>query len=241
MLSSLTEPFVPLYKENIHSDSIRSAADDPVLFIDNLLQDTWLFVMDIYHQPALVRDEAFYRRGVQLVEQAQERLQVMKASETFRQDVLLAQCVLVDHVVLGSASWDDNVEWLHAPLQSVWLHTMRAAGAMENRTRQLLREVSPDMRLLALHQRVYSLGFGRFETPEVKQQYDQMLDSLNALVPAGEQPLSAALVVERRPGVRGTLLHSRLLHIGLALLVTACLAAGLHVSLSHLLQAALPG
>lgn len=206
-----------------------------------MLQDTYLFVMDIHHQPALVRDEAFYRRGVKLVEQVQETLKNTKASESFIQDVLLAQCALVDYVVLNTAEWDDNVAWLHAPLQSVYLLTMHAGESIRERTRQLLQEVAPDRRLLVLHQRVYTLGLGRAEVHEHKREFDQLLEFLNALVPEGDPLLSAPLIVECRPTVRGTLLHSRLAHITLALLVTLGLMAGLQSSLQHLLRSVLPG
>ncbi len=37
------------------------------VYIDTLLQDTYLFVMDIHHQPALVRDEGLYNRAVKLM------------------------------------------------------------------------------------------------------------------------------------------------------------------------------
>lgn len=127
------------------SHLLPPATDDSAsVYIDTLLQDTYLFVMDIRHQPALVRDEAFYHRGVKLVEQVQETLKNTKASEAFIQDVLLAQCALVDYVVLNTAEWDDNVVWLHAPLQSVYLLTMHAGENIRERTRQLLREVAPD-------------------------------------------------------------------------------------------------
>lgn len=226
-----------------HSSHLLSSAtgDDACIYIDTLLQDTYLFVMDIRHQPALVRDETFYRRGVKLVEQVQETLKNTKASEAFMQDVLLAQCALVDYVVLNTAEWDDNVAWLHAPLQSIYLLTMHAGENIRERTRQLLREIAPDRRLLVLHQRVYTLGLGRAEVHKHKQEFDQLLESLNALVPEGDPLLSAPLIVERRPTVRGTLLHSRFAHITLALLVTLGLIAGLQSSLQHLLRSVLPG
>lgn len=218
-----------------------ATSDNASAYIDALLQDTWLFVMDIYNQPERVRDEALYRRGVELVEKMQEQLNTMNESEAFRNDVLLAQCALIDHVVLNTASCDDNALWVYAPLQSVYLHTLYAGKNMNDRTRQLLREVSPDRRLLVLHQRAYALGLGRFETQQHQQAFNPVIESLNALVPKGARPLSASLIVERHPGVRGVLRYSRLVHITFALLLTAGLIAGLTSSLQHLLRSALPG
>ncbi|WP_268107950.1 DotU family type IV/VI secretion system protein [Pseudescherichia vulneris] len=223
------------------SISLFSASDTAGVYIDTLLQDTYLFVMDIYHQPALVRDEALYRRGVTLVEQVQARLQDMKTSAAFIQDVLQAQCALMDYVVLNTAEWDDNIAWLHSPLQSVYLHTLYAGKNMTERTRQLLHEVAPDMRLLVLHQRAYTLGLGHAEKHEHLQERNHLLASLNALVPEGGLPLSTPLVVQQRSTVRGTLRHSRLAHVVLALLITVGLMVGLHASLQHLLTLALPG
>lgn len=223
------------------SISSSTADDTASIYIDTLLQDTYLFVMDIYHQPALVRDEALYRRGVTLVEQVQARLQDMKASAAFIQDVLQAQCTLMDYIVLNTAEWDDNIAWLHSPLQSVYLHTLYAGKSMTERTRQLLHDVVPDMRLLVLHQRAYTLGLGHAEKDEHKRDRDQLLASLNALVPEGDRPLSAPLVVHHLSTVRATLRHSPLTHVVLALLITAGLMVGLHASLQHLLTLALPG
>lgn len=147
----------------------------------------------------------------------------------------------MDYVVLNTAGWDDNIAWLHSPLQSVYLMTLYAGKDMTERTRRLLHEVVPDRRLLVLHQRAYTLGLGHAEKGEHKRERDRLLASLNALVPDGDQPLSAPLVVQHRPTVRGTLLHSRLAHIVLALLIAIGLMEGLHASLHHLLRSALPG
>lgn len=223
------------------SVSLSSASDSASSYIDTLLQDTYLFIMDIYHLPALVRDEALYHRGVALVEQMKECLQKNMASETFIQEVLQAQCALMDYVVLNTAEWDDNLAWLHAPLQSHYLHIMHAGENMKERTRQLLREPGPDRRLLVLHQRVYTLGLGRAEQHQHKREFDQLLATLNTLVPEGDRPLSAPLVVQRRSTMQGALRHSRLVHVVLALLVTAGLTIGLHSSLQHLLRSVLPG
>ncbi len=197
--------------------------------------------MDIYHLPGLVRDEALYRRGVALVEQMKECLQQRAASEAFIQEVLQAQCALMDYVVLNTAEWDDNIAWLQTPLQSRYLHTMHAGMNMKERTRQLLREEGPDRRLLVLHQRAYTLGLGRAEQHQHKREFDQLLEALNARVPEGDGPLSAPLLVQRRGTVQGALRHSLLVHIVLALLVTAGLTIGLHSSLQHLLRSVLPG
>lgn len=223
------------------SVSLFSASDSATVYIDTLLQDTYLFLMDIYHLPGLVRDEALYRRGVALVEQMRECLQQRAASEEFMQEVLQAQCALMDYVVLNTAEWDDNIAWLQTPLQSRYLHTMHAGMNMKERTRQLLREERPDRRLLVLHQRAYALGLGRAEQHQHKREFDQLLETLNTLVPEGDGHLSASLVVQRRATVQGALRHSRLVQIFLALLVTAGLTIGLHSSLQHLLRSVLPG
>lgn len=217
---------------------------DACFYIDNLLQDTWLFVMGIYSNPAQIRDEALYRRAYRQVETVRDTLKAQKESDEFINHVLYAQCGLLDVTVMTTApSRNDNVVWQRNPLQTIFIEQLRAGEVLYERAQALLRQFSPDPRLLVLYQRVFGLGFGsgwgdRFEQRELRE---QLMGSLNALVPAGELPLSAPRVVERRPTVRGTLRHSRLAHIVLALLVTGGLIAGLQMSLHHVLQIALPG
>lgn len=229
------------------SYSLTSAsADSASIYIDTLLQDTYLFVMDIHHQPVLVRDEALYNRAMKLVETVQETLNARKESDGFIHHVIYAQCAMMDDVVLNSASSEDNYVWLRSPLQALFIKQMRAGHVMPERTRALLREAAPDPRLLVLYQRLYGMGYSlRWMeiSPDYARQENtaELTESLNALVPAGDRPLSAPLVVERRPTVRGTLYYSRMAHITLALLFTAGLIAGLQHALHLLLQTALTG
>ena len=225
---------------------LSDSRNNPAVFIDTLLQDTYLFVMDIHHQPVLVRDEALYNRAVKLVEAVQATLNAMKAPADFIHHILYVQCAMIDDVILNTASSGDNYVWLHNPLQALFLGELRAGDVIPERIKVLLRDPVPDPRLLVLYQRLLAMEYGRlwherYEEHARRASMLQQLESLNALIPEGEQPLSAPLVVERRPGVRGTLRHSRVAHITLALLVTAGLIIGLQYSLHHLLQTALPG
>ncbi|MFU0920982.1 DotU family type IV/VI secretion system protein [Kluyvera sichuanensis] len=217
-------------------------------YIDVLLQDTYLFVMTIHHQPAQVRDEALYHYAVRLVEAVQEKLKATKEHDEFINHIIYAQCAMMDDAVLNTASQLENAVWLHNPLQARFVMQMQAGEVMFERVRALLHQISPDPRLLVLYQRLFGMGFSqnwseryRDKEPDGQDKREHTLGSLNALVPDGDLPLSAPLVVERSPTVRGRLLHSRLAHILLALLVTAGLIAGLQYSLHHLLQTALPG
>ncbi|EKQ9979408.1 DotU family type IV/VI secretion system protein [Cronobacter sakazakii] len=193
-----------------HSSYFLSSASDASAYIDTLLQDTYLFVMDIHHQPALVRDEALYNRAVKLVEAVQETLKARKERDDFIHHVIYAQCAMMDDAVLNSASSEDNYVWLRNPLQALFIGQMRAGEVMPERTRALRREAAPDPRLLVLYQRLYGMGYSQrwMEiSPDhaFRENTAEHTESLNALVPAGEQPLSAALVVERHPTVRGRL------------------------------------
>ena len=214
-------------------------------YIDGLLQDTFLFVLDISNRPSQVRDEALFQRAWALVEAVQDTLKAQKESDEFINHILYAQCGLIDDVVLNTAPTSENHIWLHkhSPLQTWFVHEFRAGEALYERPRELLRRPAPDPRLLVLYQRIFAMGFGRFSAPVIRKDElrNQVMASLNALVPAGELPFSAPLVVEYRPGARRTLMRSRLFHLFVALLVTAGLWAGLQTSLHHLLQLALPG
>ncbi|WP_239981929.1 DotU family type IV/VI secretion system protein [Cronobacter sakazakii] len=173
----------------------------------------------------------------------QETLKARKERDDFIHHVIYAQCAMMDDAVLNSASSEDNYVWLRNPLQALFIGQMRAGEVMPERTRALLREAAPDPRLLVLYQRLYGMGYSQrwMEiSPDhaFRENTAELTESLNALVPAGEQPLSAALVVERHPTVRGRLLRSRMVHITLAFLLTAGLIALLQSSLQHLLQSA---
>ncbi|EOC0128681.1 hypothetical protein QMS95_02870 [Cronobacter sakazakii] len=58
-------------------------------------------MMDIHHQPALVRDEALYNRAVKLVEAVQETLKARKERDDFIHHVIYAQCAMMDDAVRG--------------------------------------------------------------------------------------------------------------------------------------------
>lgn len=63
--------------------SHNTTATDPIRFIDEMLQDTLLFVMEVNHDKILVRNEAFYRRGCTLVEQVKSRLDKMTSVSNY--------------------------------------------------------------------------------------------------------------------------------------------------------------
>ncbi|WP_330985134.1 MULTISPECIES: DotU/TssL family secretion system protein [Enterobacterales] len=220
--------------------SSDTTATDPIRLIDDLLQDTFLFVMEVNHDKGLVRDEAFYRRGCALVEDVKSRLDAMRESDDFIQQLQYAQCGLLDHSVMNSVPDADNRVWRRAPLEGAYLGTLRAGERVPEALRKLLRQTDPDMRLLVLYQRIYAFGFGRFLTG-YEDEHRQAMESLDALVPASELPQSSPLIVEHRPGVRRGLLRSRLFHtVVLAALVVA-LYCGLDYVLHNDLLSALSG
>lgn len=98
---------------------------------------------------------------------------------------------------------DDNLVWQGKPLQIVFVEELRAGEVLYERAQALLRQLSPDPRLLVLYLRVFGLGFGSGwgDRLERRDQREPLMESLNALMPAGELPLSAPLVAERRPTV----------------------------------------
>jgi len=91
------------------------SSQSPSAFIDALLHDTYLFVMQVLHSPSLRRDAAFYRRGIQLVETMQRQLNTLSASASFIDHVTYAQCGLLDDAVLNSAPATENQVWLNSP------------------------------------------------------------------------------------------------------------------------------
>ncbi|MGV3344939.1 DotU/TssL family secretion system protein [Enterobacteriaceae bacterium LUAb1] len=220
--------------------SPRDIHTSPARFVDDLLQGTVLFVMDILNNKTLKRDAAFYRRGCRLVDTLKEHVAELKVSDAFTEHILHAQCCLIDEVVLNTAPLSDNQIWLNTPLQARYLDTIHAGEGVPERLRTLLRQPAPDMRLLIMYQRIFAMGFGRY-SPEFKEARHQLMASLDALVPVSDIPLSAPLLVEYRPAAREGLLRSRLFHLVLLAIITVALGAGLSHSLSAFLHTSFSG
>lgn len=214
---------------------MSSSHDVTTSTLDTQMQDTFLFVMDVLHNPSLQRDSTFYRRGCRLVETLKEQLEAQQTSDEFIHHVLYAQCGLIDQIVLNSAPQQENHVWLAAPLQSRYLGEMRAGEVIPDQLKMLLRQPVPDMRLLVLYQRIFAMGFGRY-TPDFQHERRALMASLDALVPTADTPQSAPLVVELRPRVRDGLLRSGRFHIALLAAVIAALWYGLSYSLSYILN-----
>ncbi|KEY59313.1 type VI secretion system protein TssL, short form [Serratia sp. DD3] len=222
-------------------------ADNPVVLIDTLLQDTWLFVLGVKNNPSAFVSEAVYRQAVTLVENANTALAQRGMAKHRIDAIIYAQCALLDETVLtrlgptaNNPNREVNPTWHAQPLQARFFSTLDAGNQLLDNIKAILYEPAPDMNVLTCYQRVLSLGFrGRLRQNEAEWQ--TLLDSLNALVPAFDHPISTPVIVRYRPRSRATLLHSRLLWILLAVVVTVGLITGLQLSLHQLLQSALPG
>jgi len=211
------------------------SSQSPSAFIDALLHDTYLFVMQVQHSPSLHRDALFYRRGMQLVETMQRQLNALSASESFIDHVTYAQCGLLDDAVLNSAPATENQVWLNSPLQGVFVQSLNAGTVLPERLRDLLRQPAPDRRLLVLYQRIFTMGFGSHDHTNIAER-QRLMEALDTLVPAFEQPLSSPLIEHYRPGARVTLLRSRWFWLTAAVVLTAALLFGLQFSLQQLLH-----
>ncbi|MEA9392319.1 type VI secretion system protein TssL, short form [Acerihabitans sp. TG2] len=224
-----------------------SIADNPVDLIDTLLQDTWLFVLQVKNDPSAFVSEATYHQAITRVENVRTALNERGIEARHIDAITYAQCALLDETVLtrlnpGMHGKDSkiNLAWHALPLQARFFSTLNAGTEVVERINALLREPAPDRGVLTCYQRVLSLGFhGRFSENSPERQ--ALLDSLNALVPAFEHPLPTPIMVHYRPHARNTLLHSRVLWIVLSVLVTVGLFVGLQLSLQQLLPLALPG
>jgi len=63
---------------------------DPVNSIDSLLQDTFLFVMDVLHNTSLQCDYDFYRRACKLIETLKQQLKTQHSGDEFIHYMLYA-------------------------------------------------------------------------------------------------------------------------------------------------------
>lgn len=80
-----------------------TASVNPVQFIDDLLHEKYLFVVDVRHNPALVRDAAFYRRGVAQIETVYCQLKAHSECDACTDHVSYAQRGLLDDAMALAA------------------------------------------------------------------------------------------------------------------------------------------
>nr|WP_282557953.1 type VI secretion system protein TssL, short form [Providencia burhodogranariea] len=183
----------------------------------------------------ITNGEAFYRRVCQHIEQTRQRLTEQGYSENAIENMLYAQCALIDESVMNRQTKDDGYNyWVQSPLQARYFNTLDAGDKLWDRLRNLLGETSPNNDVLICFHRVLTLGFvGKFRRQKDPQR-EQILIQLNARLP--QYSLSSNLPLVVKPKLRFS--HRRLYWFGWigGILLLAAMWWGFSASLEHVLQ-----
>ncbi|MCS2164175.1 type VI secretion system protein TssL, short form [Scandinavium manionii] len=213
--------------------------------IDALLQDTWLQVISLRHGPQFQDGEGrtLWERCIADVERVQRELKASELDEASCQQILTAQCALLDEAVKGRGVEDDAcVQWYDIPLQGHFLGTMDAGDTLCSRMRDVLREPTPDHAVVTCFQRVMMLGFlGSFRSLNDPER-QKLVNALSEHVTPFSYPQTHPVLAESRAGRgMGGWLTSWPVRIGLSVVVVAALWWGLSHWLDQTLQTLLPG
>lgn len=213
--------------------------------IDALLQNSWLQVISLRHGAKIKDGEGLqlWQRGVSEVEKVQQALKEAGYGAKDCEDVLYAQCALIDEVVKGRGEQDDAyVQWLHMPLQGHFLGTVDAGDMLCDRMRAVLREPAPESAVVTCFQRVMLLGFlGGYRSLNDPER-EKLVLALNAQVSPFSGPPAQGVLAEGKAGfgVSGWL-SSWPLRIGCSALLLAGAWWSLNHWLSSLVSSLLPG
>ncbi|MGK3144649.1 type VI secretion system protein TssL, short form [Pantoea sp. C2G6] len=213
--------------------------------IDALLQVTWLQVISLRHGPTFQDGEGrlLWERCIADVERVQRELKAAALDEAGCQQILTAQCALLDEAVKGRGVEDDAcVQWYDIPLQGHFLGTMDAGDTLCDRMRQVLREPAPDHAVVTCFHRVMMLGFlGSFRSLNDPDR-QKLVSALTEQVEPFTYPQAHPVLAESRTGQGlGRWLASWPVRIGLSVLVLAALWWGLNHWLDQMLITLLPG
>jgi type VI secretion system protein ImpK len=225
--------------------SERKRGETAPIDIDALMQDTWLQVISLRHEPVFQEGEGrqLWERCVANVEQVQQALKDSGMPEADRLHILTAQCALLDEAVKGRGVQDEAcVQWYDIPLQGHFLGTMDAGDTLCDRMGEVLRQPAPDAAVLTCFQRVMMLGFlGSFRSLNDPER-QKLVKALGEHVVPFSFPQTHPVLAESRVGRgMGGWLASWPARIGLSILILAALWWGLSHWLDQMLATLLPG
>jgi type VI secretion system protein ImpK len=220
------------------------STESKALDIDALLQNTWLQVISLRHGPQFTDGEglALWQRCVNDAERVQLTLREAGVNRESCQDILLAQCALLDEAVKGRGVQDDAcLQWYHMPLQGHFLQTMDAGETLCDRMQQVLAQPEADEMVLTCFHRVMMLGFlGGYVSVDTPAR-QQLVSALSKRVPPYTRAADAPLLSLANSGLDTRWLNSWPARLGLTALLLAALWWGLDRWLDHLITTLLPG
>lgn len=211
--------------------------------VDELLQDSYLLVLQLRLGASVLGSEPFKALCVEQVEQVGARLMEADLPQRSIDHIRHAQCALLDETLLSCVKDDPeaHAHWASEPLQARFFNRHQAGEFLYEDMRDVLREPAPDVQVLTVFHRVLMLGFqGRYRNAEDPERL-QLLADLSARV--APMHLHRTLITASRSGAGGRLvswLDTPLYHGVLAGLLLVGVWWGLDHLLGSLVASLLP-
>lgn len=156
----------------------RTTAPD----VDELLQDTYLLVVELQQGAALLETDQLRQRCVTQIQHARDQLAAGGMSQASIDAISHAQCALLDETILSRAKGDVHGAWARAPLQAQFFNRHQAGEFLYEELRELLARPVADPQVLTAYQRVLMLGFrGRYVDAQAPER-ERLVAALNERV-----------------------------------------------------------
>lgn len=173
------------------------------LFIDTVLRDTFLTVVQLRKGERIDHGDVLYQRCLQQVEQVRHCLEEAQYSDDSIDHILYAQCALLDETVLSGRTGIEETaagydRWIRTPLQAHYFNTLEAGEQLYKRIRRLLNDPTADVAVLTCFHRVLSLGFQGCYTRQPQQAREQLFTALQERVAPFDVQTSGALLLNAR-------------------------------------------
>lgn len=200
--------------------------------VELILQDCFLFALDVINNIPAVSEDARFREGYQLTDALQKALQVSPVTPAAADNILYAICALLDETVLATG----NIPWRHNPLQTRYFQTLNAGNELFERLREVLRQPAPDQKVLTTFHHVLRLGFlGKYyqtpDAPELQTLLRNLASQIHTDNRVVDEPVVASLGLSRW----SRHWRSPWLMVAVSLLLVMALSLGLHLHLHGLL------
>ncbi|WP_434610938.1 type VI secretion system protein TssL, short form [Pseudomonas sp. R1-7] len=193
--------------------------------IDALLQDSYLLVVQLHQGLSVPDTNALQQLCLAQVQQVREQLELQAMDPRDIEHINHAQCALLDEAVLLCTRGEVRTEWTREPLQAKLFNRHQAGEFLYEDMRLVLREPSPDPRVLTVFHRVLMLGFKGRYTDLADPEREQVLEALDERV----LPLNICANLVTRKGNRLAWYPSPWIHG----LTVALLLAGVWWTMDH--------
>jgi len=146
--------------------------------VDELLQDSYLLVVELQQGASLLEAAQLREQCVGQIRNTRDQLMAAGMSQVSVDHISHAQCALLDETILSRAKDEVHAAWAGQPLQAQFFNRHQAGEFLYEEMRALLGQPAPDLQVLTVYHRVLMLGFrGRYREAEAPER-DALLAAL---------------------------------------------------------------